>query len=35
MAKNKEKWDSLPEVEKRDFIARVVAEENFKHQLRQ
>ena len=35
MAKNKEKWDSLPEVEKRDFIARVVAEENFKQQLRQ
>jgi len=35
MAKNKEKWDSLPEVEKKDFIARVIAEANFKQQLRQ
>ena len=35
MAKNKEKWDSLPEVEKKDFIARVAAEANFEQQLRQ
>jgi hypothetical protein len=34
MTKNKEKWDSLPEIEKKDFVARIVAEENFKQQLR-
>ena len=30
MAKIKEKWDSLQDIEKKDFIARVKAESDFK-----
>ena len=30
LSRNKERWDSLPEVDRRDFIARIVAETNFK-----
>ena len=30
MAKNKEKWDKLSEVERRDFMARVSSEAHFK-----
>ena len=35
LVKNKEKWDGLPDVERRDFITRVTAESDFKYQLRE
>ena len=30
LVKNKEKWDGLPDVERRDFLTRVIAESDFK-----
>ena len=34
ITKIKEKWDQLQDIERRDFIARVKAESDFKEQLR-
>ena len=34
LSRSKEKWDGLAEVERRDFIARVAAEADFKAQRR-